>query len=197
MERQLLCFLAPSDERAFLEAIDGVDPGIVVLPGRLVSTDDAASLLADPSRHRFAQGIRSLRRLYLAHKEHTRLLRFHPQPEGPWKGWYALDPLHSEVFELTLPEVARGRLAPARLAATVLAYEGHERIRKGPAFGKWVGRVLRHLGRMYPKSAIDFIHVAEGARAFSEGGGRLTYLEETVLPEPRGPAGQKQKERIP
>lgn len=196
MERQFLCFLAPSDERAFLETIDGVDSGLVVLPGRLASTDDAASLLEDPSRHRFAQSVRSLRRLYLAHKEHTRRLVFHPQVEGPRAGWYALDYLRSEVFELTLPQISRGRLPPARLAAAVVAYEGFERIRKSSEFGRWVGRVLRQLVRTYPQSEHDFLHVAEGARAFAEGGGRLTYLEEAVSPVPKE-GGQPQKERIP
>ncbi len=196
MERQFLCFLAPSDEAPFLRAVDEVDPGLVVLPGRLASSDDAAAILEDPSRFRFAQAIRSQRRLYLAHREHTRILHFHPLEEGPRPGWFALDPLRSEVFELALPAPRRGRLAPARLSAAVLAYEGYEKIRKGPAFGRWVGRVLRHLARAYPVSARDFIHVADGARAFAEEGGQLTYLEEPVAPAPAGPPSQPQHERI-
>src|SRR5690606_9648280 len=115
-----LCHLAPSDEHTFLEAIDAVDPGLVVLPGRLVSTDARAEILADPSRHRYAQSIRSIRRIYLANREHTVKLVFHPQVEGPHAGWFALDPRRSEVLELSLPAPKRGRLAPARLAARVL-----------------------------------------------------------------------------
>src|SRR5690606_19077379 len=63
-------------------------------------------------------------------------------------------------------------------------------------FGRWVGRVLRQLVRTYPQSEHDFLHVAEGARAFAEGGGRLTYLEETGSPVPKE-GGQRQKERSP
>lgn len=111
MERQLLCYLAPSDEPAFLAAIDAVDPGLVVLPGRLVSTDALAEILEDPSRHRYAQAVRSIRRLYLAHKKHTVKATFHAQGEGPHAGCFALDPLRSEVLELSLPAPARGRLA--------------------------------------------------------------------------------------
>lgn len=197
MERQFLCFLAPSDEPAFLEAIDAVDPGLVILPGRLVSSDDPAEILENPDRHRFAQAARSLRRLYLAHRKHTESLVLHPQKAGPHAGWFALDPLRSEVMELSLTAPVRGRLKPARFAATVLDYVGHERIRKGAAYGRWVGRVLRELARKYPTTALDFIHLAEGARAFHEEGGVLTYLEEPVLPEPSGPARQPQRERIP
>lgn len=196
MERQIRCFLAPSDRDPFLDAVDAIDPGLIVLPGRFVDAGDGAAILADPDAFEFRQGLRSERRLYLAHRRHTERLVLHPQEEGPLRGWWALDPLRSEVFELSLPAPRDGALAPARLAATVLAYVGYERVKKSPAFGRWVGRVLRALAARYPRSSVDFLHVAPGAIAFAAGGGRLTYLEEPVLPAPHRVDEQAQHERI-
>lgn len=196
MERQLLCYLDPHDEVRFLEAIESVEPGLAVLPGKYVDTADGAALVADPSRFTFRQALRSQRRLYLAHRRHSAALVLHPQAEGPWQGLAGLDELRSEVMQLELPAVAHGRLAPARLSASVIAWDGYERIRKGAAFGRWVARVLRALEGQYPRSSIDYVHVAPGASAFAAGGGQLTYLEEPVLPAPDGRRRQDALERI-
>ncbi len=196
MERQFLCYLTPHDEAQLLREIDEADPGLVVLPGKYVDTTDGAALLADPDRFRFRAALRSQRRLYLAHRSHSKALVLHEQPEGPWQGLAALDDLRSEVLALELPAIAHGRLAPARLAASVLAFDGYERIRKGAAFGKWVARVLRALEARYPASSVEFVHVAPGAVTFAAGGGQLTYLEEPVLPAPAGGRRQVPLERI-
>ncbi len=111
-------------------------------------------------------------------------------------GWAALDEIHSEVLQLELPAPVHGRLAPARLAATVVGFEGYERIRKGAAFGRWVARVLRALAAAHPRTSVDFIHLAPGALAFAVQGGQLTYLEEPVLPAPAGGSRQMPLERI-
>lgn len=196
MERQYLCFLAGSDEDLLLRRIEALEPGLVVLPGKYVDGADVDKILADPARFRFRQAVRSQRRLYLAHRVHARGLVLHEQREGPNRGWAAIDELRSEVLQLELPAPAHGRLPPARLAATVVGFEGYDRIRKGSAFGRWVARVLRDLEGAWPRSSVEFIHVAPGAFAFAVGGGQLTYLEERVLPAPDGRRRQQALERI-
>ena len=196
MERQYLCFLAGSDEEELLRRIDALDPGLVVLPGRYVDRTDVEALLADPGSAGFRQAVRSQRRLYLAHRSHARGLVLHAQEEGPHRGWAAIDELRSEVLQLEVAAPAHGRLAPSRLAATVVAFDGYERIRKGAAFGRWVAPVLRTLESEWPSSSVEFVHVAPGARAFAAGGGQLTYLEEPVLPAPDGRLRQQALERI-
>ena len=186
MERQFLCFLAGDDERRLLQAIDAIDPGLVVLPGRCVDTGDGPALLQAPGDFSFRQALRSRRRIYLAHRLHSERLVLHPQEEGPHAGLHCLDELRSEVMELELPIPTHGRLAPARLAATVVGHLGFERLRKGAPFGRWVGRVLRGLQGAWPRTSIDFVHLAPGAEAFAAAGGQLTYLEEEVLPAPAG-----------
>ena len=195
MERQFLCFLAGEDETALLAAIDGVDPGLVVLPGRYVDAKDGASLLAEPERHTFRPGLRSRRRILLGNRDCSREIVLHQQQEGPFCGLAAIDTFRSELFELELPAPAHGRLAPARLAAAVVGFDGYERIRKGAPFGRWVARVLRELEARYPLTAVDYVHLAPGAFAWAVGGGQLTWLEESVLP---APAGHRQvaRERI-
>ncbi|WP_373044686.1 hypothetical protein [Vulgatibacter sp.] len=196
MERQFLCYLHGTDEAEFLRRIEAIEPGLVVLPGKYADTGDASALLADPGAHAFRPAVRSVRRLYLAHRAHSRQLVLHQQGEGPNRGLHALDELRSEVMQLELPAPAHGRLAPARLSASVLAFEDYERIRKGAAFGRWVGRVLRSLEAALPRSSVEFVHVAPGAVAFAAGGGQLTYLEEHVLPAPDGRRRQVPLERI-
>lgn len=196
MERQFLCFLTASDEAELLAAIDRLDPGLVVLPGKYVDCGDPEALLAAPERFRFVQAVRSQRRLYLAHRAHARALVLLEQDQGPRRGLFGLDERRSEVMELCVPAPAHGRLAPARLAASVIDHEGFERVRKGVAFGRWVARTLRHLEALLPRSSVDFVHVAPGAFAFAVGGGRLTYLEEPVLPAPDGTRRQVPLERI-
>lgn len=197
MERQFLCYLAgPADEEDLLGAVEEADPGLVVLPGRYVETGDAAALLEGPDCFSFRQPLRSQRRLYLAHRAHTGRLVLHRQEEGPWAGLWAIDDLRSEVFVLELPLPAHGRLAPARLSAAVVAHLGNERIRKGAAFGRWVGRTLRLLESRYPRTSVEYVHRAPGALAFAAGGGQLTYLEEPVLPAPDGRRRQPSLERI-
>jgi hypothetical protein len=196
LERQFLCYLTPHDEAQFLDAIEEVDPGLVVLPGKYVDTADGAALLADPDAFRFVPAVRSQRRLLLAHRRHSAALVLHPQTEGPRRGLAGIDEVRSEVLQLELPAVAHGRLSPARLAASVTAWEGYERIRKGAAFGRWVARALRALAAAYPPSAVDFVRVAPGALAFAAGGGQLTYLEETVPAAPDGRRRQVPLERI-
>ena len=196
MERQFLCYLTASDESELLRAIDALDPGLVILPGKYVARTDAERLLEAPESFEFRPALRSQRRLYLAHREHARSLVLHLQSEGPRQGLAALDELHSELLQLELPAVAHGRLAPARLAATVVGFDEYSRIRKGAAYGRWVARVLRALEARYPRSSVEFVHVAPGALAFAAGGGQLTYLEERVLPAPDGRRRQVPLERI-
>ena len=196
LELQFLCFLHGADEAELLARLDAIDPGLVVLPGRYVDTGDAAALLADPSRFSFSQALRSERRLYLAHRRHAARLVLQP-PAGPRPDRHAIDPERSEVFELKLPPEVHGRLAPARLAASLHRFEGHAKVRKDAAFGRWVAKVLRELGAAYPPSSVDFVHVAPGAAAFAAAGGQLTYLVEPVLPAPHAGRRQPQKERLP
>jgi hypothetical protein len=117
-------------------------------------------------------------------------------PAGPVSR-HAIDLDRSEVFELKVPPEVHGRLAPARLAASLHRFEGHAKVRKGAAFGRWVAKALRALGEAYPPSSVDFVHVAPGAAAFAAAGGQLTYLEEPVLPAPHAGRRQPQKERLP
>lgn len=196
MERQFLCFVTGEDETSLLEAIDRIDPGLFVLQGKYVDTGDAAALLADPGARQYRQAVRSQRRLYLGHRQHTTTLVLHPQAEGPFRGLHALDELRSELFELHLPAPFHGRLAPARLATSVVGHQGYERIKKGAGFSRWVARVLRSLETLYPPSSVDFVHVAPGAAAWAASGGLLTYLEEPVAPAPDERPRQVHKERI-
>lgn len=167
----------------------------MILPGRYVDSGDADAVLADPSRFIFAPALRSERRLYLAHRRHACRLVLHP-PAGLRPDDHSIDLDRSELFELKIPPELHGRLAPARLSASLQRLHGHEKLEKGPAFGRWVTKILRELAATYPPSSVDFVHVAPGAAAFAAAGGQLTYLEEPVLPAPIAGRHQPQRERL-
>lgn len=197
VERQILTFLHGSDEARLYARLEALDPGLVVLPGKLTDASDGAALLHEPQRFRFRQALRSERRVLLGHRLHSAPPPLLPNATGPDAGWSTIDLPHAELLSLELPEVRHRRLPPARLSTRVVLHEGQARVKKGAAFGAWVARVLRALEAELPRTSLPFLHRGEGALTFAAMGGQLTYLEEPVLPAPWAPGRrQASKERI-
>jgi hypothetical protein len=194
VQRQFLVFLHGRDEADLLARIMALEPELVLVPGKYVTTGDAAALLAQPAAFDPLPALRSQRRLYLARRAAPPVLQ--EQTAGPQRGRFALDERRSELLELALGMPQHGRLAPSRLAASIFVDEQGEHDKKSAEFVRLVNRVLRALEAAYPLTSLDFVHLAEGALAFAAGGGQLTYLEEKVLPAPGGTRNRPPHERI-
>lgn len=184
MLRQFWLFMTADDEPALLAAIDAVDPGTVVLGGRYVRGEMEGVLARGPAGLEFPALTAREARRYLFHHRHSAALVAPPVTEGPLVGARAIDESRSDCLMLVRPEPDLGRLAPARLSAEIVRFARDARDRKPHAFIGWVNRVLRALRARYPRTAVDFMHVAPGALALADGGGELSYLHQRIAPRP-------------
>ncbi len=186
MVRQAWIFLLPEDEAGLLAAIDAVDPGTWVLGGRYLDGDPGRVLACGPEGLSFPSlGEREVRR-YVLHRRHSRELTTHPVQEGPLAGGRWIDETRSDCLMLVRPVPGGSRLAPATLSAVVSRTAGAQRVKRPHAFVGWATRVLKAVAAQYPRTSVDFLHVAPAAEAFARAGGTLEYLHQRVEIGPPG-----------
>ncbi len=185
MTRQFWIYLAPDDEAPFLQAIDAVDPGILVVPGRHLRGDASGLLARGIDGIEFPSLSQREARRYVFHRRHSNALALFPVTEGPLAGANWLDETRSDCLLLVRPGINDNRLEPARLVAHLVRVSARERQKHAPGFIAWANRVLRDLPRRFPGTSVDFIRIAPAALAFARAGGEITYLHQRIGLEPR------------
>jgi hypothetical protein len=181
VQRQVWIFLTAGDEEQFWSRVAASFP-VRRLRGRFFrgTLDD---LRARPESLETQDARRGERWTHLVHATASRELVATPVEEGPFQGYLRLDEVRSEVVSLVRVEPEGRLLGPSRLQAATHAWFNGQRLRKSPEFARWTSELFK-MAEEYPRSAFDWMHVAPGARAFAEAGGRLQYLYRDVGLEP-------------
>jgi hypothetical protein len=177
VQKQVWIFLTADDEAALVDELRARAP-IRALRGRFFR-GTADDLRADPEALETRPARRGESVLHLIHRDASRELVADPVSDGPFAGWTRLDEVRSEVVTLVRPEHEPQRLGPSRVQAATHAWFAGTRLRKSAEFGRWVNEVLSVVAAR-PRTAFDWMHVADGARALAEGGGTLHYLYRPV-----------------
>ena len=180
MLRQYWLFLAPDDEASFLAGIESIDPGTFAVPSRYIRGDANGLLSRGTDGLEFPILNPREQRRYLFHRKHSSAVKIFPVTEGPLLGASYIDETRSDCLMLVRPEPEGRRLAPSRLTGELVRFSGGDKEKRSPLFVAWVNRVMKALRDRYPKTAVDFIHVAQAAEAFALGGGELTYLHQRI-----------------
>ena len=187
MVRQFWIYLLEDDEPGLFAAIESAKAGSVVAGGKFVRGGDPQAILrGELAGLRFEQlSSREDHRLVF-HREASKQLVAHPVDEPPLAGASALDPSRSECLHLVRPRPVRGLLEPSRIFGETHLVRGETKLRKSPEFFLWLSAVHKKLKATFPRTGVDFIHVAPRARAWAESGdGQLTYLFQPVPLEPQ------------
>jgi hypothetical protein len=181
MVRQFWLYMREADEPALFDAVARAAPGAVQVPGRFVRGDTARLLQGDLGGLEFGQhSSRETCRL-IVHPKASQTLVLHPVLDGPLSGYSSVDVSFTDCLRWVRPVERNGWLEPARLMAETHVMRPDGKRRKTPGFTTWVGVVFRALRQAFPKSGVDFIHVAPAARAWVEAGqGQLGYLYQPV-----------------
>ena len=121
----------------------------------------------------------------IVHPKASQTLVLHPVLDGPLAGHQSVDVGFSDCLRWVRPVERSGWLEPSRVLAETHVMRPDGKKRKTPGFTTWAGVVFRALRQAFPKSGVDFIHVAPGAQAWVESGqGQLGYLYQPVALRP-------------
>src|SRR4051794_15946858 len=97
--RQIWLFLTDADVQDLLGRLERREPGLVASAGRYLKGDPAA-VLTDPTKLERRESLPGESRHYLAHRKHSGDVVAHPQPLGPFAGWWQLDEERTDCLVL-------------------------------------------------------------------------------------------------